>query len=309
MSEKASGIDMQGTGWVASAPGKLVLLGDYAVLTQGEALVAAVSRRAEGRCAPVADAPSLVVKSVLETGIDRGLPEPEGVRIDTHGFYEESGQKLGIGSSAAVAVVTAGLMCKAVDESCFALALDGHRRSAGGVGSGIDVAASFYGGVISTAYQPASIHKLPTTLSGLYMGVLYANQSASTRELVVACRASSTWSKHTLEMNKLTGYGISAWGKGEAEAFLSVVREYGRVMERMGQDAGVPVVTDTIARIMDESTSLGAAAKPSGAGGGDVVVVFSPSSEVIQEIALRARVSQVDVDIDPNGLRVSTYIE
>ena len=52
----------------ASAPGKLVLLGDYGVLEGGRALVAAVNRRARGELSvsPANEPPSPLVQAVLE---------------------------------------------------------------------------------------------------------------------------------------------------------------------------------------------------------------------------------------------------
>lgn len=122
----------------ASAPGKLVLLGDYAVLAGGPALVAAVDRRAVGATGgPIP--PSAVVEAVLARAkLEGGRPElPE---IDTRAFLDEHGQKLGLGSSAAVAVVTAALSLGRDDERILRVALEGHRDAAGGVGSGVDVA-------------------------------------------------------------------------------------------------------------------------------------------------------------------------
>ncbi|MEL6186908.1 MAG: hypothetical protein AAFU79_19970, partial [Myxococcota bacterium] len=113
-----------------SAPGKLVLLGDYAVLEGARALVAAVDRRAVGRVD--AEGPRTeVVEAVLARARAEGAGV-DGVRIDTAGFLEPGGQKLGIGSSAAVAVVTAALARGRGDELTFEVALEGHRDAAGG---------------------------------------------------------------------------------------------------------------------------------------------------------------------------------
>ena len=173
----------------ASAPGKLVLLGDYAVLEGARAMVCAVDRRAVGRRDPEGPGSAVVDAVLAEAG------STDRVRIDTGGFVEPTGEKLGIGSSAAVAVITAALATGRGDERCLALALAGHRAAAGGVGSGIDVAVSFHGGVIASARQPAEVEPLPSRLPGLHMSALYANESASTAALVRACRAAPAWAR------------------------------------------------------------------------------------------------------------------
>lgn len=281
-----------------SAPGKLVLLGDYAVLDGAPALVGAVNRRAVGVLDP-GGPPSEVVDAVLARAGVRTR-----VRIDTGGFVEPAGEKLGLGSSSAVAVVTAALATGVRDERCFALALDGHRDAAGGVGSGIDVAACFHGGVIATARQPAEVRPLPTRIPGLHLSVLYANQSASTSSLVRACRTSPRWTDWVAVMRTLAEEGIDAWAGQDADGFTSIVARYGRAMAGLGRDAGVGVVTPPIEAIMAAAERGGGAAKPSGAGGGDVVVLFSADAELGARVAEETGTRLVDLSVDPAGLRV-----
>jgi len=76
---------------------------------------------------------------------------PEGrVRTDSSAFFDGE-RKRGLGSSAAVAVALsrALLALAGVEEPGLALeaALEAHRRSQGGQGSGYDVLASFHGGL------------------------------------------------------------------------------------------------------------------------------------------------------------------
>ena len=285
-----------------SAPGKLVLLGDYAVLDGGRALVAAVDRRAVGVVGP-GDVDSRVVTAILEEARSLGVRVPGGVRVDTSGFVDSEGRKLGIGSSAAVAVVTAALASGRGDETCLALALEGHRKAAGGVGSGIDVACSYHGGVLATGRQPgADIEPLARTIPGLELSVLFTGQSASTAELVSACRASPQWNRWMDVMRPLSEEGIDAWRAGRTRSFLSVVARYGRAMAGLGRDAGVPVVTPEIETIMRLAEQRGGSAKPSGAGGGDVVVVVSEEPGVGASVARASGAPLVPLHIDPRGL-------
>ncbi len=292
----------------ASAPGKLVLLGDYAVLEGATALVAAVDRRAVAEPAG-ADAPrSPVVEAVFRRAAARGALAHPGVSIDTSRFRTSvpgsDGRKLGFGSSAAAAVVAAAIATGRGDEECLELAIEGHRDAAGGVGSGVDVAASFTGGVIACARQPSPIRPLPSRMRGLHLSVLDTRTSASTPDLVRACKGSPRWGAWVRAMAPLADEGIAAWEMGEVARFLSVVRSYGRAMAQLGKDAGVSVVTEVTERIMREAESGGGAAKPSGAGGGDVVLVFSPDPDLGGRVAQSTGAELVEVEVAATGLHL-----
>jgi phosphomevalonate kinase len=280
-----------------SAPGKVMLLGDYGVLAGGFAIVAAVNRRAVGRVVDKGRS-SEVVRAVLARA---GRPELE-VEIDTGGFYDGD-LKLGLGSSAAVAVVTAALATDRGDERTFAIALDGHRDANDGKGSGVDVAACFHGGVIATARQPAAIEVLPSALNGLCFSVLFTRQSASTKEFVKACMASAEWPRWAHVLRELTDDGMVAWQRQNALQFLAVVAQYARAMRGLGEAAGVPIVTEQLEAIMRYAGEGGGAAKPSGAGGGDVAVMWGPDPELAHRVADKAGAVRLELEIDPHGLK------
>ena len=286
----------------ASAPGKLVLLGDYAVLEGATALVAAVDRRAtgtrehEGRGSPVVQA------------VRARIPEPHSasVRIDTSGFYDGE-DKLGVGSSAAVAVVAAALFSGTRDERALEAALEGHRDASGGEGSGVDVAASFYGGVIAAKRQPGPVQPLPSSIKGLDLSVLFTGHSAKTTDFVDACRRSPRFTAWVSVLTGLADEGIDAYRRQHARSFLSVVSRYGRAMAGLGADAGVPVVTEQIDAIMRLAGEAAGAAKPSGAGGGDVVVLWSADRDVAARIAEATGARHLDIAVDPRGLAVEPW--
>lgn len=287
---------------MVSAPGKLVILGDYAVLEGGTAMVAAVNRRATATLATSPEPPSEVVQAVLQLAAPLAFdPGERGLQIDTHAFHDQAGRKLGIGSSAAVAVVASALALGRRDQTVLELALRAHQLASGG-GSGVDVAACFHGGVIAAQKQPAPIRALPPRLSGLEFFVLFTEESARTSELVRVCQAAPNWRPHCAGLGALAQEGITAWLAQDAAAFLSVVARYGRAMAALGQDAGAPVVTERIEAVMRRAQEAGGAAKPSGAGGGDVVVGFSADPELGQRLAAELGLTCLGLKIDPLGL-------
>lgn len=189
----------------ASAPGKVVLLGEYAVLDGAPALVLAVDRRARVtlRHAPAPgswctiDAQSLEISAAacrldgagrIEWGCDQatsarlGLvatvlaevaaagPPPPAFHavLDTDAFFDQRRAKLGLGSSAALTVALgAALRSMAGQPSLRAEELiAAHRRQQDGRGSGLDIAAAQYGGAL--IYQLAGMEPVatPVTLPG-----------------------------------------------------------------------------------------------------------------------------------------------
>ncbi|MEO1172143.1 MAG: hypothetical protein AAFX94_08835, partial [Myxococcota bacterium] len=157
------------------APGKLILLGEYAVLFGAPALVTAVERRARVTLEPaehfrlsalgldvraeyanelrIADPRLSLVAAVFDEVLGEGGLPAVAVAVDTEEFYLD-GDKLGLGSSAAVAVALADALRRSQGQTSppsqrFRDAYRAHRRAQGGVGSGVDIAASAFGGVLA----------------------------------------------------------------------------------------------------------------------------------------------------------------
>lgn len=199
-----------------TVPANILLLGEYAVLEEGGVgVILAVEPRV---IATLTDAPRLefvgkwgsgrtsgtamgkpdlfacAVDSVADylgvtTGEIRRLPMR--VEVDSTPFYDASGRKRGLGSSAAAAVALcysllarphsalgsasletddgagAGESSDALLEPTFTCALRAHRTFQGGRGSGYDIAASVYGGIgrfeggASPRFFPAALPWLP----------------------------------------------------------------------------------------------------------------------------------------------------
>src|SRR4051812_26206854 len=148
---------------IASAPGKLILTGEYAVLDGAPAIVVAVDRRAIARrnATPRGSSPFLVAVAE-EIAARRGETDPAAraaleVSVDSTAFYHRA-SKLGLGSSAAVTVAATALALEQSEiattnrREILAIALAAHARAQGprgARGSGADIAASVYGGTIA----------------------------------------------------------------------------------------------------------------------------------------------------------------
>jgi len=141
---------------VVIAPGKIFLVGEYAVLEDGPAVLAAVSRHAIAQYIPGMDPMSAVVAEAVkraraEIGEAAAALPLGSVLVNTDDF-QQGQQKLGLGSSAATAVATVGALFESAGISVaknrpqiLAIAHAAHQAAQGGVGSGADVAAAVEG--------------------------------------------------------------------------------------------------------------------------------------------------------------------
>lgn len=144
----------------ASAPGKLFLFGEYAVLGGGWALVAATDRAVhvdydEARHGYEVVGAPLTADTRLPRAAMRALGEHEDrvehLRADLSELYVD-GQKLGLGSSAASTI--ASMLAVKPDlhtqpMHLFDRAFAAHRDIQNGKGSGADVACAAFGGLIA----------------------------------------------------------------------------------------------------------------------------------------------------------------
>jgi phosphomevalonate kinase len=203
----------------------------------------------------------------------------------------------------------------------LSLALAAHWAEQGGSGSGADVAASALGGLslVRVAHHwttpeallarparslversPLEVHAvaLPADLRLL---LAFSGQSADTRHLVrdvrlFAAARKAAWDSLAERIAACAGSLAAALeaaardpGAAPREAALASVRAAAAAMGALGDEAKVPIVTDPLARICAVASSAGAAAKPSGAGGGDCAVVLAFGDAAIARAEERLR--------------------
>ncbi len=311
-----------------SAPGKLLLAGEYAVLLPGRScLVAAVDRRvsvhsmasSEWRLLngdvswspglPVPDELRFVAAAVEELRRLRALPPH---RLVTSGEMSIDGQKLGLGSSAAVTVATcAALWPGASEDALCDLADRLHRAAQGGKGSGADVAASVLGGIVRHSREPRQSRRIAfhpeLRLLAVWAGAsIQTAPRLSTFLSFVEARpeeaerfsAMSEAAVHALEPALVAGDAVGvAQGMGAAREALAVLeRETGLVLE-----------TPPMAKAAEVAARFGASAKLSGAGGGDCAVVLAMGDEMASRTleGLRAAgLTAFALDLAREGRRV-----
>ncbi len=286
-------------------PGKAMLIGEYAVLDGSDAVVAAVDSYALASLRPGAAATSPFVQAALREAasallrLGRSLSKSDHVQVevDTSAFSHE-GQKLGLGSSAAVTVSTVGCYFAwaglAVETSevrtlIAETAQRAHDSAQGIAGSGADILASTWGGLRRLGAGLALAGKEPPPLrlpAGLVLHLVGTTQSASTAQLVARYRAAqSAVVPARQQLANAAAMFVAGCEAGNAAQVLAAVRQAAKGYRQLGTVLGCPLLTDEHAEVTATAARLGGAAKPSGAGGGDLAVALLPDVEAAQRFA------------------------
>jgi phosphomevalonate kinase len=93
----------------------------------------------------------------------------------------------------------------------------------------------------------------------------------------------------------------------DVAGLCDAVRAAGESLERFGDEAGLPIVTPALRRLLDAARTAGAVAKPSGAGGGDCGIALATSPVVAAAVRAawrEAGVLPLDVTVAGEGVAV-----
>ena len=300
--------------WTITAPGKLFFAGEYGVLHGGTAVVAAVDRRVVARFVQGAAASTPVVAEAIAAVRAHcqatGASLPDGAPEIDSAALSDAGRKLGLGSSAAVAAAAvavlleaAGLNVEAERSLVFTLAERAHRASQGGRGSGADVAAAVLGGVIAYTRPEGggapSIRPLvpPTHLTPVVVstGTPSATVGHVTAVERLAARDPETHARRLREIRGAADAFLQGYEAGDGPGLLQAVGAAHQALAALGRDADLPIVTPALEAAAKLARELGGAAKPSGAGGGDVGVAFFFDPDAAE--AFRSRVAPLNLQI------------
>ncbi len=290
------------------APGKMVLTGAYAVLRGHPSVVVAVSRGAVADDARRARS-SREVRAALGTD---DAPE-----VDTRTLYDGS-RKLGLGASAAVLVATLALRARAQGKDLgdpstrrelFVEGRRAHEKAQSG-GSGVDVAASVYGGaLVYRLDEHGEGHVLETRLpENVGFHAYAARTSARTTELrAVVDRLRTDRPVEDARLFEALGEASRAAANaclsGEAQAFVAASIAFGEALSALGRAADAPIFSVADEELASLARSSGSAFHPSGAGGGDVAVLLGSKPNGFDQEAVRLGYVPLPLTVDQGGVR------
>lgn len=303
----------------AAAPGKIVLTGAYAVLYGAPALVMAVDRHA------IADSDRRNTRRSPELAAAFG--DAAAPAVDTSALYER-GVKLGLGSSAAVTVAALATTVTAAElergrHALFQRARAAHAQAQGG-GSGIDIAASTFGGLLEYRLSscgeenPASASRGESPVdgeatsrvwpAGLVCEVFFAGQSAKTSGLLARVRALAAADPAMFRRVMdavITSSTEAVAALGAASDFVAAAARFGRALGALGAAAAAPIVTPAFGELAQLAEREHAAFFGAGAGGGDIAVHLGtePASRAFTARARELGLTPVALALDPLGVR------
>jgi len=287
----------------ASAPGTLMLLGEHAVLNNKPAIVLAIDKRITVTLHSRVDQKILISSHLGQIEFELNEIEnfsnqnpfqfvcaaiqyfKEELKIRNQGFEliidSEFSPNYGLGSSAAVTVATVAVLLQLLSKSTETLFEISRKiiRAVQGVGSGADVAASVYGGVIVYQQQPPyMIKKLD---SALPLVVIYSGSKTPTP--VVVKKVAALQNKYSEVINTL--YDAIEHAVNQASVFIEnqdwaglgeVMNIQQGIMNALG--VGTPVLNQLIDRLNSTPGIYGA--KISGSGLGDCVIAIGANEHV-----------------------------
>ncbi len=213
--------------------------------------------------------------------------------VDSREFTDTpTGLKLGLGSSAAVAVaLTAALQRFASqDGDDVKSAIAAHNRFLNGRGSGVDVATSFAGGLILYRRAGADARHIKWP-AGLHYRYLWSGRAAATADKLAMLgdvRDANDTADVIRRLCELAEAMAGAWSSGDAARIL---RSYPDYLEGLGSfsaayDLGVfEAGHEDLVRLARQS---GIVYKPCGAGGGDIGIVLAACEHDIEMFCDRA---------------------
>jgi phosphomevalonate kinase len=314
----------------ASAPGKIILLGEYVVLDGERAVVLAVDRRARASLQPSPRPPSVFLRAAIEEvarAFGSRSAEADAIArvvVDTSRLSED-GHKLGLGSSAAatVSAIACSLQAGVATEmgtrekaQVLLIASAAHaaaQKTLGGIaGSGADVYAAVTGGV--RAYRQAEGRPSADALSlppGFSWLGVWTRTPADTRELVAAVQsyrddAPAGYDIHARAISEACRSFIDACTVSSADAVDAIDRG-ARAIAALGEAAGVELETEAHRRIAEIARRAGGAAKPTGSGGGDIAVAaFADPSQAsrFRDDLRGVGIEALDLSVDTDGVRL-----
>ncbi len=309
----------------ASAPGKLFVTGEWAVLRGAPALVAAVDRRAtvtvqsgdeglvveslaEGRTTRLThDAPLPLGDAgvVLAAARALGVREALHVVVDSRAFLIGE-RKLGLGRSAAALVAAVGaLRPDAPADEVLDAALAANALFQGGQGSGADIGAAVHGGVVEARRAEPRLRVTRRALpAGLQLLAGWTGASAHTPPML-ARFATATPPASFAELMATAERAADAVARGDGATLLDAVDRSAALLARVGADLDLPIVTPALDALVRAANSAGAVAKPSGAGAGDcgIALVTSPAQAAgVRAAWQEAGILPLDVVIAAEGV-------
>lgn len=248
-------------------------------------------------------------------------------------------QKTGFGSSAAITVATVAAVLELHGEqitknrgTIYKLAAISHFLGQGRIGSAADIAASTFGGIVfyrrfDGPWLSLALEKKPllevveSDWPGFFAQEIpvpknfeliaaFSGKSASTTKLaekmgIFKKTNPADYMQAIGSIKDTTKKLANALKKGESEKTFKLIAQNRDQLKELSEKSGNTLETRELSKIIETINKSGAAAKFSGAGGGDCAIGICYSKETKQQ-AIRALkekgLKPLDINISPTGV-------
>jgi phosphomevalonate kinase len=307
-----------------TAPGKLMLAGEYAVLHGGIALVVAVDRRVVARLAPRTSGQSEFLAGIgnfFHRHGDHDLADIAcQIAVDSAAFYRRQ-TKLGLGSSAAVTVAAIGCVLahgRGRDHASpheilrVASLVHGNVQGARGArGSGADLAASTYGGAISYTQADGVVTTFSALPSSCCMSAFFTGHSADTATLVATVQAHREQPQTSAAIALIASASrdaTDAMVSNDSLAFVAALQRNAIAVAELGASSTLDLETAAVRIVRSELQRNDVCVKTTGAGGGDIAVIISPyplDPAMVKQAIERAGAIEIPLTVTPRGVDIT----
>ena len=306
----------------ARAPGKVFLAGEYSVLEGKQAFLIAIDRYVTAEFYPgeYGSPEGELVASALETAYaylkDSDVRVRKGSIRILNGLNDQTGRKLGLGSSGAITVAVIKAILKVHKIACdasllFKLGAISECRIQPQSSFG-DIAASSYGGFIE--YTPVDLRFLKERMhsssikdlvssdwpglsvsryswpADTYPLLGWTGEPASTESAVekyqsAKSRKMKDWSRFLEDYQTRVAEPLErCLGHGDSSRFRELIRDSRLIVRQMSEDLGLGLMSTTLDKLVRTAESLGASAKPTGSWLGDCGIALCDSPEQLERL-------------------------
>ncbi|MEE2683607.1 MAG: hypothetical protein VYC50_00695 [Pseudomonadota bacterium] len=321
--------------FLSSAPGKVILIGEYAVLCGKPAIAFAVNRRAQSEVNFIdGDDCFLETKmnrsniNLFKTGENSGIRLIDIVtkkskyyksqawkgKIDSSELYYHD-NKLGLGSSSATFLSWSSIFLKDISlEEQISI----YKIFQNNLGSGIDLAVSKFGGtLVYRNSQESGVDCDPINLpSGIDFSIVYTGIPISTKSYIMSFNKwrinnKKKYNEIILSLGDIIENCYLSIKEDSPKDFLKAISFYNSKLDILGSEIGINIISKEHKEILNTAKKYNLDYKVSGSGGGDIGIVFSDDTEALSKfnIEIERKYKIIDVEIDSNGLNYEEFYE
>jgi phosphomevalonate kinase len=227
------------------------------------------------------DEPPAQGLGLIEAGWRAVLPATQrrlSITVDTTEFFASGvTEKLGLGSSAAAMTALVGALdrLESTSSDIYTVARNAHKALQQGLGSGVDVATSFFGGVVEFRAGSGDVPSQCSWPDGLDFRFLWSGTAVSTMDKISGLEISAADDVSWGPLFSAAESAAVAWAEGDASRVLGACRRYTDALRQFGIDHDLGIFDAGHDELADLAESVDLVYKPCGAGGGDIGIVLA----------------------------------